>query len=48
VRYMKTMLRNLILNELSYHCQAIEKLTPLLESLSKIEEISVIDETMLS
>jgi hypothetical protein len=30
---------------MSYHCQAIEKLTPLLESLSKIEEISIIDDS---
>jgi hypothetical protein len=44
VKYMKTTLQNLILNEIAYHCNVVEKLTPLLESLSSIEEISVLGE----
>jgi hypothetical protein len=44
VKYMKTALQNMILNEIAYHCHVVEKLTPLLESLSNIEEISVLGE----
>lgn len=41
---MKTILHNMLLTELSYHCLAVEKITPLLESLSNIEDVSVLDE----
>jgi hypothetical protein len=43
VRYMKTLLQNMILAELSYHCRVVEKLTPLLESLSQIDDLPIVE-----
>lgn len=45
IKYMKTLLQNMIMNEISYHCQVVEKLTPLLESLSNIEDIAIMEES---
>lgn len=44
IKYMKTLLQNMIINEISYHCHVVEKLTPLLESLSNIQDLSVLEE----
>ena len=36
--YMKGILKSVLHAELQYHCQAIEKLSPLFESLAEVDE----------
>ena len=38
IRYMKSVLRNILHSELTYHCRVIESLSPLFEALADVDD----------